>query len=254
MTRLIASELLKLRSTRAPIILAAVWFALAVGLVVLNFRLTSDLELELADEQEILIRSLVTFIGLLIAPIIGIGIAATDIRHRVIAATLLNEPRRERVITGKFIVAAIVGAAVGAVVSAAAIGSAALIILAEDFRFGMSATDIVAAIGAGAVFGALMCLLGFGVGSVVMNQTAAIVLTLAFLIIVQSILIFVIPESLIKWIPGLLAVSVSELWGPIDVDRGDEIFSAGVSALVLLGYGVALSALGALRLKNTDIT
>ena len=45
-----------------------------------------------------------------LAPIIGIGVATGDVRHRVMAATLLNEPRRDRVVTAKFVVAGIVGA------------------------------------------------------------------------------------------------------------------------------------------------
>lgn len=254
MTRLLAAELLKLRSTRAPLFLGVAWLVVSAGIVVANFWFTSELDLELVDEQEFFVRSIFAFIGLLLAPIIGIGVATTDMRHRIMGATLLNEPRRDRVIAAKFLTAAVAGALAGLLVMAGSIAVGALLLLSRGVEFGMSATDIVSTIAAGGVFGAVMCLFGFGIGALVMSQTAAIVLTLGFLLIVQSILAVVLAGDAYKWIPGTLAISASELWGPADPDNIDEIFSATLSILILFGYGVALSALGALRLRSTDIT
>src|SRR3954468_21516617 len=110
MTRLIAAEFLKLRTTRTFFAFLIACAALVLGPTILICALATF------DEDPI--EPLLFFIGSLIQTfslLIGILAATTEFRHGTITPSLLVVPNRIRLMTSKLIAATLTGLAIGLV-------------------------------------------------------------------------------------------------------------------------------------------
>jgi hypothetical protein len=95
----------------------------------------------------------------------------------------------------------------------------------------------------------IYAVLGVGFGALLRNQVAAIVVALVWVLLADSLLVTFLPE-VGRWLPGG-AASAMTLGQPM---RGGELLSQGAGALLLLGYGLLLSLLGATTTIRRDIT
>ena len=95
MTRLVAAELLKLRTTRTFWALAGSGAALVLLIVVLSLLLDDALD----DASDV--RSLLSTVGIcgLLTLVLGVVVAAGEYRHGTIASTLLVTPQRLRAVS-----------------------------------------------------------------------------------------------------------------------------------------------------------
>ncbi len=160
-----------------------------------------------------------------------------EYRHGSVTMTFLVSPRRGQVVAAK----AIASLASGALLGLVAVVLNTIVVLVW---FAISGDDLGVSVGkvigidAGAIaLTALLTLFGFGVGVIVRNQVAAIVILLGLLFVVDP-LISGFVDVLGKW--SLKGLTSAVTGGQSGGDNPPNLFSPVVSGLVLLLYGMIL--------------
>ena len=97
----------------------------------------------------------------------------------------------------------------------------------------------------------LFGVLGVGVGSLVTNQVAAIIICLGWFLIVENI-IEAIWHGTTKWMPSGAASAAAN----VTAGRGSDIglFNWWQGSLLILAYGLVFAAIGSAVLARRDIT
>jgi ABC-2 type transport system permease protein len=98
---------------------------------------------------------------------------------------------------------------------------------------------------------ALFAILGVGVGSVLTNQVAAIIVVLGWFIILEGILVTLV-HGAERWVPTGAATAAANLTRGRGIDFG--LFNWWQGALLMLFYGLAFATVGSLILARRDIT
>ena len=245
MTRLVAAELFKLRTTRTFAAMVGATFALLLLLVILSLALTDTFNSE--DE----VRSLLSAASLsgLFMMVLGVVAGAGEYRHGTIASTLLVTPDRLRAVGAQTVGVGLAGLVVGLASSlvCAAIG---LPWLASKDAATLSTGDLVALFLGCAVYTALAASFGVALGALMRNQVAAVVLVLVFL--------FVIDPAVASLLDAYSQFSLSGLSSAIsggspDDAPGNDLLPQGVAALVWAAYTVALAVAAAALTARRDI-
>lgn len=241
MTGLLNAELIKLRTTRTALGFAGISLLLVVAIV----TLVSLLDDPTTTEDK---RSAIESSGLISTILIIFGVvgATGEHRHGTITSTFLIVPDRVRATLAKLIAYAAAGAlfAVGIQVVAAALG---LGLMSGDPGAAPSVGDLLELAGVGALASALSAALGVAVGALVRNQVAAVVGTLAWLFILESALIGLVPSV------GKFSVSgaTTSLLQSMEMDDG---LAQGAGGLVLLAWVVLLGTAAVLADRARDVT
>jgi ABC-2 type transport system permease protein len=243
-TRVVGSELLKLRTTRTFYALAGT----ALGLVVLAVVLPLALDSDFSSEQDV--RSVLSSAGVagLIALILGVVVSAGEYRHGTIAWTLLVTPARLRVAAGQAIACAVAGAAVAAI-AAAFTAVVALPWLSAKDAASLSTGELLGIFFGGILYGALAGAFGAGLGALLRNQVVAVVLVL--------VLLFVVDPTLIALFDGYDRFSLSGLGtsvtGGSEEDLEADLLPFWAATLIWTGYTAVLVAAAALLTSRRDI-
>ena len=196
MNHLIRTELLKLRTVRAP------WLVLAAGpaLVVAG---VSGFVLSGGDVHDTATQAKgLAHVGLtaIFALAFGIGAVAGEYRHKTITDTYLSTPARARVIGGKLVVYPAVAVLAALISALAGLGVAAAWWSAKGATFAWGDSAMWATIGGGIAWNAAFAALGVGLGALIRNLAAAIALALAWIALVEGIVGQLI-GSLARWLP-----------------------------------------------------
>jgi ABC-2 type transport system permease protein len=240
--RLVAAELLKLRTTRTFWALTGT----AVGLVLLIVVLSLALDDQLNTEREV--RDLLSSAGLsgLLTLVLGVVVGAGEYRHGTIASTLLVTPNRLRAVAAQVIACALGGLAIAAtaVASALVIG---LPWLSAKGALLPSAGDLAGDLLGGILYAGLAAALGTALGALLRNQVAAVVTIL--------VLIFVLEPTVSALLEGLAPFTLTGLGAAMSGASGDgsDLLAPGVAALVWAGYASVLAVLAAVRTAHRDI-
>jgi ABC-2 type transport system permease protein len=248
MTRLIAAEFLKLRTTRTfyAFLLTCAGLVLVPTILICAF----------ANFDEDPIEPLLFFIGSLIqtfALLIGILAATTEFRHGTITPSLLVVPNRIRLMTSKLIAAVLTGLAIGLVSTLLIVVIVALFGSVRDFP-----TD---EIGRGQLIigGTLVCglyaALGVGLGALVRNQVGAIVGALVYLFVLEPLAggLLSLSDALDDIMPKYSLGAVSSWLAGVSPDS--EVLLGQVAAGLLLAlYAGLFVAGGMFLLRKRDIT
>lgn len=242
MIDLVAAEWLKLRTTRmlAGMIPTAIGLSLlaVAGSVLAADRAGIDLP-STAGLRRVLP---VTGTGAVIMLLVGVMIAAGEYRHGTASDTFLTTPRRERVIAAKLVVAACLGVAVGLVTSAVSLAVAAVMYRIEGTSFPFGDSEVWLTLGGTLVYTALFAILGVAVGAIIRNQVLAVALALAWLAIVEHILVNLAP-TIGRWLPAAAGQAIVRT--PLD-----DLLSPAAGVVVLTAYAVVLALVG-LRVVST---
>ena len=250
MTALVGSELLKIRTTRGWYVYLGV-IVLLVGLAVAgdvgpsgnSERSQVSFQVSLVDTA-----GLSTLLGL----ILGITIVTTEFRHGTITPTLLTAPHRELVVGAKAVAGGLVAVlfAVLALVVIALVGVSWLSIVGADIHafhsdLGVRAAQVVLA-------AVLWTLMGVAIGTAVQSQVAALVGTLVWIFVVETLLVVAVFGPLD--LDGLSPYLPFRALDAADGTGGEDLLSywggVGVSLVWIALIGVA----GAERLRRRDIT
>jgi ABC-type transport system involved in multi-copper enzyme maturation permease subunit len=272
--RAIASEFQKVFTTRMwwllAILLAAYVAFLAGGLGAFLGWVISNPDAAAASggfdgpppgtDLATLLYSFASSVGYVFPVLLGALAVTGEFRHRTLTPTFLAQPHRSTVLSAKFLSQLVTGAGLGIVafgVSVAA-GAAALAGFGLDTAF--DSADTWALVGRGILAMALWGAIGVGLGALVTNQVAAIVIVIAFTQFVEPILRFAaslndITASIGRFLPGaasdaLVGSSFYTLASP-GAPNGLEWWQAG---LVLLGMAVVATVIGGATTWRRDVS
>ncbi|AYF98757.1 ABC transporter permease [Protaetiibacter intestinalis] len=270
MLRSIHSEIRKVLTTRIWWILALILFGyialVAAGMAAL-FAFASDQLTEQGGqgipEEGIppLIYSLTTAFGYVFPVLFGALATTGEFRHQTLTPTFLATPRRSTVLGGKVVTAVVFGVVYAVVGSLGAVGLGGIVIAATGHDPLLGASDTWALLGRVVIAMVLWAVIGVGLGVLVPNQVAVIVIVLAFTQFVEPLLrtaaaFWEWSAAVGRFLPGAAG----------DALVGSSIFSAltGGSAvqplewwqggLVLAGYAALFLVAGAATTWRRDVT
>jgi ABC-2 type transport system permease protein len=244
-TGLVASELLKLRTTRTFWALAGSTFGLILLIVVLSLVLDD----ELVDNEDT-VRSLLTtgsLAGLLML-VLGAVVGAGEYRHGTIASTLLVTPDRLRAVGAQTLACAVGGFVVGLTASVLIAAIALPWLSANDAVLPDTGVTLRVILG-NALYSGLAAALGVALGAALRNQVAAIVALLLFIFVLDPAISALGEDYAPLSLTGL-SVSIS---GGTEEESGSELLPMGAAVAVWLAYTVALMAAAAALTARRDI-
>lgn len=244
MTRLVRAELLKLMSTRTLLWLGLLTVALVALLLLITAANYSAGELAQATHQ----RDLVSFaaVSALIAVILGIVSSAGEYAHNTIGHTFLVSPRRERVVAAKVVAGALTGLALALVGLATSFLLTAIWIAGKSLPSQLGSREVLLVVPGVLAAGAIAAVIGVGFGALLRRQTAAIVLTLVWLLVGEPLMG---AAGVQRYAPGHVIAAV------VDAGRSSsELLHFWPGTLLALAYAAVLAALGTLTVQGSDIT
>lgn len=284
MIRLVRSEMLKLRTTHiwwimllATVILSAV--AIAANMADSHQKLHPVSEFAydsngnpiegtggelLTPSHDVVVSAAANMytsgqrLGLLFILVFGVLIITNEFRHKTASVTFLAEPRRDRVIGAKLIIAISWGAIFCGVISLLAIPAGAIYLSVQGFGTQLDERTIIQTILLNALAYGIWAIFGLGLGTLLKNQIAGVVVSIVMylgqvLVLggLAALSAWLDQEWIVKlayWLPS----GASEIMtSPVAVD-GQPVWWAG--ALALLAYGVIAGGIGTLVTVRRDIS
>jgi ABC-2 type transport system permease protein len=233
--RLIAGELIKVRTTRTALGFGAASVLLVLALVLISF-LAGDPH-TVGEKRDALNVGGVLSVPLLLFGIVG---ATGEYRHRTIAPAVLIAPGRARLTVARLIAYLLTALAVG--VAMVAVAFAVGLPLAGGGE-SLEASDLVAVAGGGLIVLLLTTALGVGVGVLVKNQVAGVVGSLIWLFILAPVLGLIDDD-----LPNYTTLPAAGVAGGSD---GDISFTTAV--LVLVAWAVVFFAVALLVERRRDV-
>ena len=246
MSRLISSELLKLRSTRTALAL----IASIVGLVVL-IGLIATLT---SNEEDVVAVDLLGIAGFaqVFALILGILAVTTEFRHGTITPTLIVAPHRERLVAAKLVAHVLAGLLLGAL----AVGLCTLIVLvglsARDIKTGLTSGEIAEVVVGLILTTALWATLGVGLGALVRNQVGAIVGAIGWTLVLENLLTII--PTVGDWVQKYGVNGASNALSGVESDLTGDVLSQVAGGALMLAYAAAFVIAGTLAMRRRDIT
>jgi ABC-2 type transport system permease protein len=237
MTRLIAGELIKVRTTRT-----ALGFGVASVLLVLALVLIASLAgdpVTVQDKRDALNVGGVLSVPLLIFGIVG---ATGEYRHRTIAPAVLIAPGRGRLTVARLIAYMLTALAVGVAMVVVAL---ALGLPLTSGGESLGGTDYATVVGGGLIVAVLTTALGVGVGVLVRNQVAGVVGALIWLFILSPAL-QLIDEDL----PGYTTLPAAGVAGGAHSDMN---LSWAKAVIVLVAWAAVFFAAALLVDRRRDV-
>ena len=269
MSTAVRAELRKLVSTRMWWLLAVVMFGYMgfMGLV-MAFSLTRDPSsmtgglgtVTVLDGRTIAttVYTLAVSLGYVFPLVIGALSVTAEFRHRTITPTLLAEPRRGVVLGAKLVVGAALGTAYGVVGAGGAVLGGLPFLLTEGDGSHLGERGVQTDLLFSVLAIAIWCVIGVGLGTLLPNQVASVVVILAFTQFVEPILRIGLAavdalEGVQRFLPGAAAEALA----------GSSLYSStgmlglldrGWGALVLLAYAALFALLGRWTTLRRDVS
>jgi ABC-type transport system involved in multi-copper enzyme maturation permease subunit len=207
--------------------------------------------------------SMGTFVAMVFPLLAGAMTVTQEFRHQTLTPTLLVNPHRATVLAAKGLVGAVLGVLFGAAALMATMGPTAGLLEAVggDSGLGMGSTWAWAGRSLGSF--ALWAVIGVGLGALVANQVAVIVVILAITQFVEPLL-RMIPALVghdvlaVQLLPSAGADSVTGM-SYITAMAGGEAAGTGLLApwagiLVMLAWGLVPGVIGYFTTLRRDIT
>lgn len=258
---LVRSEFKKIRSTR-------LWWGLLIGAVVFTaiqavataafagMEQGGQPPTPTLDTAEAIrgVYSVAAFAGTYIfALILGITGMTGEYRYQTITATFLVAPRRSRVVTAKMLAHLVMGLLYGVMGVLAALLSGGITIAIRGYGLGYGAEGLWSSAGLAVLAIAIWTVLGIGIGTLIRNQIAAILVAVFITFLIEPIATFALGaagyDNVVKWLPTNASAAL--------MTPGDsflEYLDWWVGGLVLAGYALVLAGLGVLLSVRRDVT
>ncbi len=210
-----------------------------------------------------IVYSIASSVGYVFPLLIGTLMVTAEFRHKTLTPTFLATPARGIALSAKVLVGVLLGVFYAVLAIIAAVGPSAGILVAFGLDTAFASSDTWAMLGRIVIALVLWTLVGIGVGTLVRNQVAAIVLVLAFTQFIEPIAraasAFVQHLSdVTRFLPG--AASDALVGTSLFTSIGGGASTSGeplqwwVGGLVLLGYAVVLLVLGHLFSWRRDVS
>jgi len=173
--------------------------------------------------------------------ILGILATAGEYQHRTITQTFLTTPVRGRVMAAKLAALALVGLPVATAVMGAAALAALPRLLSAD-TVDVVNTQVAQTVGGNLLAAVLLGALGAGLGALLRNQLATVILVVGWSLVGEGILSIVAGQSATRWFPGGVAQSV--------IAGGDGELALLPAALALAAYAGVLATASLVTLRR----
>jgi hypothetical protein len=263
MTRLIRSELLKIRTTRTVVwllVLTLALVALVVSLTTLDLT-QRDSEFALGSSEGLrwVLGNVGTSGAHVIMLTLGILLLAGEFRHNTITATLLATPRRGRVVSAKVVAITLVGVVFGLLSIALALAIAMPWLSAKGAPVPLGDSDVQLTLLGNLLVLVLFGLIGLGVGALVRNPVVAVAVAIPFFLIVEPLLGLVTNlvdalNSVGPYLPTAAASALQRSVTSAEDPTAAHLLPMWGGGLVLLGYATVLCFLGTRLVVERDIT
>ena len=243
MTVLVRAELLKLYWTRATwaLVAAAVVIAvLRVGLILAGVGTIGSAGRGSVDLTVAVLGA--SGSGVLVIALLGVVVVTREFHSATWTSTLLVTPDRGRVLAAKFLAAGLAGVLVGVLLFMIAAG---LGVVFGQVRLTMS-TALLQVVAGGLVYAACWGWFGAAIGALIRNQTVALLVPPVWML-VETLLPSYGLHRLVPFTPSGIssALAGGDLAGALP---------AWGAALVLLGYGLAMSVAAVRRTELSDVS
>lgn len=238
MRRLLVAELRKLGTARAPLVLLAaglVTVLAVLGSALLNSGKVGAPSLgTTASLRQILVAP---GVGSLFVLVLGVLAASGEFRHHTVTGVFLVTPRRSRVILAKAAALALIGAGFSVVATALVLGIALPYLAAKGVALQIAGPELwlvfLGTVAAVPLYGVA----GVGLGTLIPNQVAAVLLPVLWLLVVETLLPAYGLARLIPWLPGGAASALARgnVQGLLPMWAGGLLLAAYTAAFVLAG-------------------
>jgi ABC-2 type transport system permease protein len=248
MNALLHAELIKLRTTRTFVAIAAIAVGIALLLVTLVSLLTEPTEESVVVD---VFASDTSSFFILVLAVVGIS---GEWRHRTITSSLLAAPDRLRFLAAKTLAFATAGIVLSLAITVAITILGLALLTVRDLPT-PEAGELVALAARNAMVAALLGAFGVTIGALVRSQVVAVVGVLVLQFLVESTLISLVPDV------GRFGPFVGLPTGVLDLPPeaaglGDEVelLAPGLAALAMLAWIGAVFAAAAALLRRRDLT
>ncbi len=187
----------------------------------------------------------------LLALLLGVLIVTTEFRHKTVTTSFLVTPHRPRFVGAKLILAAVLGALLAVIMLVATLIGGGATLVAQGGSLSALIRQLPAVAPGMILVFALFGILGLGVGSVLTNQVAAIIVCLGWFIILEGILVGLV-HGAERWVPTGAATAAANLTRGRGADFG--LFNWWQGTLLMLAYGLVFAGVGSIILTRRDIT
>jgi ABC-2 type transport system permease protein len=196
-------------------------------------------------------------IGYLLTLAIGVMTIGSEYRHQTITATFLAVPRRGRVMAAKVVSLLVIGAFYGVLSLAGAVGAGTLVLTAKGHQ-PFADSSIWRSLALSLLVLGLWALIGLGVGILIPNQVAALLISVGVAWIVEPVLGLVLAltdwgKSIAPYLPSRATQAMLESGGGGFDGQALGQLSWWAGALVLAGYAAVMAGLGTWRTVRRDI-
>lgn len=266
MSALVATELMKIRTTRG-------WWGLLIGLMIwaalwaLPNAFLAGAELAPGTtpfrmEDDSFARTVYTAglssLGYVFTLVLGILVLSGEYRHQTITPTLLANPRRSRMVLSKWVAVGVYSVVYGAVALAVGIGIAILVLSARGQELNLGADDLPRALLLALVAFVLWGLIGIGLGTLIGNQVAAIMVGVG-IIFVDFLAQLILPafswgDDVTRWLPTGVTNALIAPTTQLPDGSSLQILPWWGAGLVLLGYALVSAGIGASLTLRRDVT
>lgn len=267
MSRAISAEFRKFFTTRLwwgmliAVLVAGAGFAALFALLFTSDAVVGEGGVGIPTNDADLARTTFTSgigVGYLLTLAIGVMTVGSEYRHKTITATFLAQPKRSVVLVAKSILLLALGAMYGIASLAASVGTGAIILTSRGHEpFGDP--EIWRTLSLSLLVLGLWGLIGLGVGILIPNQVAALLIAVGVAWIVEPIIGAVLPltdigTTIARYLPSqatnaTLDVQSVGFGGPVP---GQLSWWGG--ALVLAAYAAIMALIGTLRTVRADIS
>jgi ABC-2 type transport system permease protein len=248
MTRLLAAEMLRLRTVRTYRLMALGAVILIAGAVAPTAAATTLTPGMSSARSVLAIAGAVQTVAL----VAGVLSVTGDFRHKTITSVVLITPRRTPLLIAKLITMAAAGLALGLVTSGIAAAITLPLLRARHIPAGVGGGGVAAIIVGCGIATALAAAIGVGVGAIIRNQVGAVIAVLALLYVLEPVLGFVphVGTVIQQYGIGGLAAAVTHTVG---FPSSAHLLGQAAAALVLTGYAACALLIGAAMFRRRDI-
>lgn len=195
-------------------------------------------------------------IGYLLLLTIGVLQIGSEYRHKTITGTFLATPKRVQAMVAKVIALLGIGALYGAISLVGSVAVGATVLSLRGFE-AFPGSEVYRTLALSLLVLGLWALIGLGIGILIPNQVAALLIGVGVAWIVEPLVSFGLSfwtwgaEHLVPYFPSQATTAVVDA---VATQPNDSRLSWWAASLVLIAYAAVLSGLGIWRVNRQDIT